>query len=354
MTVGFDKVQVGEGPGRGKPAGRYLVEVLHIGMGRRAVQVEVVLLDVLAVIPLGVGQPEQPLLEDRVLPVPEGDGETELLLSSEMPAIPSSPPAVGAGAGLVVAEVFPRRSRPAVVLAHRAPLPLAEVTATHRFHGTWPSRASANRTCSSVMRLLRQRIPVDLCFGHGGSVVPGGARHLEPACQGSARGPPSPARVGALPVARPAAGSLGSDRDWSRSAMRTSAAREPARIFSMTRPRCTLIVFSVTPSCRPTLLVGAVRRSRRRTPPVPRAVSLARRRPRSASRRSWSRSRASKSNARRPALSSSSASNGLGRKSDGAGLHGVNAHPDVAAVGRENERDANPPPGRGFPCTACR
>jgi hypothetical protein len=60
-------------------------------MGRRAVEVEVVLLDVLAVIALAVGEAEQALLEDRILAVPQGQGEAEPLLSSEMPARPSSP-----------------------------------------------------------------------------------------------------------------------------------------------------------------------------------------------------------------------------------------------------------------------
>ena len=50
---------------------RVLVEHLHVRVGRRAVEVEVVLLDVLAVVPLAVGEAEQPLLEDRILAVPE-------------------------------------------------------------------------------------------------------------------------------------------------------------------------------------------------------------------------------------------------------------------------------------------
>ena len=64
-TVG--RHQVGVGVGRL----RVLVEVLHVRVGRRAVEVEVVLLDVLAVVAFTVGQPEQPLLEDRILAVPQ-------------------------------------------------------------------------------------------------------------------------------------------------------------------------------------------------------------------------------------------------------------------------------------------
>src|SRR5262249_38314878 len=47
-----------------------LVQVLHVGVGRGAVQVEVVLLDVLAVVSFAVGQSEQTLLENRILAVP--------------------------------------------------------------------------------------------------------------------------------------------------------------------------------------------------------------------------------------------------------------------------------------------
>ena len=79
--------QVGVGKGRL----RVLVEVLHVRVGRRAVEVEVVLLHILAVVALAVGQPEEPLLEDRVLAVPQGQAKQRRCLSSEMPAMPSSP-----------------------------------------------------------------------------------------------------------------------------------------------------------------------------------------------------------------------------------------------------------------------
>ena len=50
---------------------RILVEVLHVRMGGRAVEVEVILLDVLAVIAFPVGETEQALLKNRIPPVPE-------------------------------------------------------------------------------------------------------------------------------------------------------------------------------------------------------------------------------------------------------------------------------------------
>ena len=58
---------------------RILVEILQVGMGRRAVEVKIVFLHVLAVIALAVRQAEEPLLEDRVATIPERERETEPL-----------------------------------------------------------------------------------------------------------------------------------------------------------------------------------------------------------------------------------------------------------------------------------
>ncbi|MER5689761.1 hypothetical protein [Streptomyces sp. NPDC002205] len=59
---------------------RVLVEVLHVPVGGRRVEVEVVLLDVLPVIALGVGQAEHPLLDDRIPAVPQREREAQSLL----------------------------------------------------------------------------------------------------------------------------------------------------------------------------------------------------------------------------------------------------------------------------------
>ena len=120
-AAGLDQVGVGE------RRLRILVEVLHVRVGRRAVEVEVVLLDVLAVVALAVGQAEQPLLEDRVLAVPEGQREAEPLLVVGDAGQAVLAPAIGARAGLVVGEVVPGVAALAVVLAHGAPLAFAEV-----------------------------------------------------------------------------------------------------------------------------------------------------------------------------------------------------------------------------------
>ena len=92
-----------------------------------AVEIEVVLLDVLAVIALAVGQAEQPLLEDRVAAVPQREREAQPLLVVADAGEAVLAPAVGARARLVVGEVVPGVAVVAVVLADGAPLPLAQV-----------------------------------------------------------------------------------------------------------------------------------------------------------------------------------------------------------------------------------
>ena len=114
------------------------------------VEVEVVLLDVLAVVALAVGQPEQPLLEDRVLAVPQRQREAQPLLVVGDAGEPVLAPAVGARARLVVAEVVPGVAVVAVVLAHGAPLALGEVRPPLP-PGHSCSRASVSRSCSDVL-----------------------------------------------------------------------------------------------------------------------------------------------------------------------------------------------------------
>ena len=120
-AVRLDQVPVGILPLR------VLVEVLHVRVGGRAVDVEVVLLDVLAVVRLTVGEPEQALLQDGIPLVPQRQRQAQPLLVVREAREPVLAPPVGARAGLVMGEVVPGVAVVAVVLADRAPLPLAEV-----------------------------------------------------------------------------------------------------------------------------------------------------------------------------------------------------------------------------------
>ena len=91
------------------------------------IEVEVVFLDVFAVIALAVGQAEQPLLEDRVLAVPQREGKAQALLVVGDAGEAVLAPAIGARARLVVGEVVPGVAVVAVVLAHGSPLALAQI-----------------------------------------------------------------------------------------------------------------------------------------------------------------------------------------------------------------------------------
>src|SRR5262249_29584303 len=104
-----------------------LVGVPRERVRRRRVEVEVLLLHVLAVVTLAAGEAEEALLQDRVLAVPHRDREAEQLVAIADAGDAVLVPAVHARARLVVREVVPRGAVGAVVLAHRAPGALGEV-----------------------------------------------------------------------------------------------------------------------------------------------------------------------------------------------------------------------------------
>ena len=117
----LDKIAIGE------CRLRILVEVLHVRMGRRAVEIEVIFLDVLAVVALAVGQSEQAFLENRVLAVPKGQRKAEPLPIVGDAGQAILAPAIGARAGLIVGEVIPGIAPFAIVFANGSPLAFAEV-----------------------------------------------------------------------------------------------------------------------------------------------------------------------------------------------------------------------------------
>src|SRR5262249_41617405 len=108
---------------------RILVKRLHIRVRRGAVQVEVILLYILAMDALIAGESEWSLLENRILPVPERKCKAEVLPFVANPQQPVFAPAVHTRAGMVVGKVIPGRTVVAVVFAHGAPGPLAQVRA---------------------------------------------------------------------------------------------------------------------------------------------------------------------------------------------------------------------------------
>src|SRR5947207_2512790 len=137
----------------GKRALRILVEVLHVGVGRRVVEVEAVLLDVLAVIALRACETEEALLEDHVAAVPEGQREAESLVVVRDAGQAVLAPAVGARAGVIVREIFPGRAPGTVIFAYGAPLPLGQVRAPAP-----PVRNPAGRFRDASMLLGHARV----------------------------------------------------------------------------------------------------------------------------------------------------------------------------------------------------
>ena len=101
-AVGGDQVVVG------KRSLRILVLALQVGVGRRRVEVEPVLLDVLAVVALAVGEAEHPLLQDRIGAVPQREREAQPLALVADAGDPVLAPAVGPRARVLVREVVPR------------------------------------------------------------------------------------------------------------------------------------------------------------------------------------------------------------------------------------------------------
>src|SRR5262249_21592302 len=99
------------------------------GVAGHRVEVPPVLLDVLPVVAFRAGQPERPLLEDRIPAVPQRQAQAQALLDVAEPGQAILAPPVGAGPGVVVRQVGPGLAVGAVVLADGPPLALAQVRA---------------------------------------------------------------------------------------------------------------------------------------------------------------------------------------------------------------------------------
>src|SRR6188474_3219099 len=97
------------------------------GVAGHGIQIPPVLLDVLAVIALGTGQPEHPLLQDRIRTVPQGQAEAKVMPDIRDPGHAVLVPPVCPRTGMVVRERIPRVAIGAVILPDRAPRPFGQV-----------------------------------------------------------------------------------------------------------------------------------------------------------------------------------------------------------------------------------
>src|SRR5262249_38636919 len=121
VLVGFDQIQIWEF------ALRILVEVLHVGVRGGAVDIEVVLLHVFAVIAFAVGKPEETLLQDGIPLIPQRERETEPLAVVRDPGETIFSPSISTRPRLVMRKVVPGIAIIAVIFANRPPLPFPEI-----------------------------------------------------------------------------------------------------------------------------------------------------------------------------------------------------------------------------------
>jgi hypothetical protein len=111
----------------GKRPLRVAVPQAHEGVGGGIVDVEVILLHVLAVVALEGGDAEQPLLEMRITFIPEGRREAKQLKPVADARDAILPPAVGLGAGHAIREMPPGVAVRGIVFPDRAPGPVREI-----------------------------------------------------------------------------------------------------------------------------------------------------------------------------------------------------------------------------------
>jgi hypothetical protein len=108
---------------------RIVIAPAQPGSGRRRVEVPPVLLGVLAVIALRPAEPEDPLLQERVAPVPERESETKALLAIAEARQAVLAPAVRARPRVIERKVPPGVAVGAIVLAHGAPCAFRDIGA---------------------------------------------------------------------------------------------------------------------------------------------------------------------------------------------------------------------------------
>src|ERR1700756_3511504 len=96
-------------------------------MRGRAVEIEVVFLRVLAVVAFVSSETENPFLQNWITFVPQCEGKANHLSAITDSGQAVFVPAKSTGTGVVVRQIFPSVSVPAVVFAHGAPCTFAQI-----------------------------------------------------------------------------------------------------------------------------------------------------------------------------------------------------------------------------------
>src|SRR5229473_5644812 len=106
---------------------RIFVEHAHVAVRGCRVEVEIIFLNVFAVIALISGQAEESLFEDGIAAIPQRQPETDHLMAVADSAEAVLSPAIRARTRLVVREKFPGSAAGTVILTNRSPLPLGKI-----------------------------------------------------------------------------------------------------------------------------------------------------------------------------------------------------------------------------------
>src|SRR4051794_7186135 len=93
----------------------------------RGIEVIIKLLHVLPVIALGVGESEQPFLENGISPVPQRQREAEATMVVADSSNSVLAPAISAAARVIVWKIFPGSAVRRIIFAHRAPLSFGQI-----------------------------------------------------------------------------------------------------------------------------------------------------------------------------------------------------------------------------------
>src|SRR5919197_5737606 len=101
LTIFLHELTVGEG-GLG-----VFVEILHVGVGRGRVEVEVIFLNVLSMVTLSATEAKEPFFQERITAIPERQGKTQPLVVIGDPGEAVFTPAVGARTGVLVWKKIP-------------------------------------------------------------------------------------------------------------------------------------------------------------------------------------------------------------------------------------------------------
>src|SRR5262245_29796339 len=96
-------------------------------MSRSGIEVEIIFLDILAMVTFRTRETEETFFEDRIVLVPQRQRKTDELLPITNTAESIFVPTIGSGARMIMRKIVPCRAIRAVVFADSAPGAFAEV-----------------------------------------------------------------------------------------------------------------------------------------------------------------------------------------------------------------------------------